>query len=325
MISNIIQRDEILDNYTVNDESILICCVSFESRSIEIEKKVYLKANRLFAFYLEEYEETVDNINSLKELYGSKINLIKLSLQNPIYSYSEISKAIIEAMASGLNIIVDITTFTHETLLMLLYCFYKYKYEDITFVYLGAQDYSLGLPIDKKWLSKGCKEIRNVLGYPGELNISMPTCLTVLTGYENERAIGSINEIDAESNIVGNGMANSQHVTATNHFKTMEHFKELYGSLLSTRKNVQFFDFSPKNLSAVITELKKQIDGNLGYNHVIVPLNTKISTLAVGLYALKNRHVQICYALPEIYNVTGYSLAGEKMIECKINLQKYQI
>lgn len=325
MISNFVQRDDILSNYTVNSETILICCVSFESRSIEIEKHVQSKVNRLIAFYLDEYEETISNIKQLEKFYGSKVNIIKLSLIDPIYSYYQIIEVVKEVVASRLNIVVDITTFTHETLLMLLYCFYKRKYEDITFVYLGAQDYSLGLPVDKKWLSKGCKEIRNVLGFAGDLSISMPTCLTILTGYENERAIGSINEIDAESNIVGNGMAGSQHVTATNHSKTMEHFKQLYGSLLSTRKNVQFFDFSPKNISAVISELKKQINGNSGYNHVIVPLNTKISTLAVGFYALKNRHVQICYPLPELYNVAGYSSAGDKIIECKINLQKYQI
>ena len=46
-------------------------------------------------------------------------------------------------------------------------------------------------------------------------------------------------------------------------------------------------------------------------NTVMAAMNTKISTLAVGLYALQNPEVQVSYAQADVYNYERYSEAAD--------------
>ena len=67
------------------------------------------------------------------------------------------------------------------------------------------------------------------------------------------------------------------------------------------------FEFSCSDIVKTVDQLNMIIEDNKGKNTIIVPLNTKLSTLAAGVVALKNEDVQICYSVPEMYNTAGYS------------------
>ena len=78
----------------------------------------------------------------------------------------------------------------------------------------------------------------------------------------------------------------------------------------STQLMVDTFEFSVKDIDSTMTILNEQIRKSNEYNHIIVPLNTKTSTLATGLVALEHPEIQICYAEPEAYNIDNYSEPG---------------
>ena len=46
-------------------------------------------------------------------------------------------------------------------------------------------------------------------------------------------------------------------------------------------------------------------------NHVIAPMNTKISTIASALLALADDEIQLCYAQAALYNYENYSIPGD--------------
>ena len=48
------------------------------------------------------------------------------------------------------------------------------------------------------------------------------------------------------------------------------------------------------------------------FNYIIVPLNTKISTVAVSLTSMNNSALHVCYAEPETSNFSAYSEPDDK-------------
>ena len=218
--------------------------------------------------------------------------------------------------------IIDISTFTHEMLLILIRIIYnnKERFKKITCIYVGASEYSIGDPLEMKWLSKGCKDIRSVIGYPGRLIPGKPNCLIVLVGFEHERAINMINRMDPERILLGNGITRKDHIISESHLAPMLFFQKLLSDLLASRNGIDSFEFSSRDVITTIDSLQKQIELNVGYNNIIVPLNSKISTIAVALVAFKNPDIQVCYAEPVTYNYDSYSSPDDYMTIFDIDL-----
>jgi len=307
-----------LTNILKIENSALICCSSFEERSTVIpsilKEKIF---NFVFLFKNENLQSNKINENALfiKESYNyASIEITRTD--DPLLT-SNIIRNIISILIQNKikNVIIDITTFTHEMLLMLLMNLYKNRiyFDNIQYLYLGAKDYSINENIDEKWLSKGCKKIRNVIGYPGKLIPGIPICLTVLVGYEHERAAIMIEEMDPEYLILGKGKPSDDSLTNPSHKAPMLHFQNILENFLSRRIETSSFEFSCSILESTYKKLKEVIETNKKFNHIIIPLNTKISTLAAGIVALENTNIQICYSEPEIYNFDGYSTSDENV------------
>lgn len=308
MINKYNQENLCLTDIKTKNDCIFVCCASFEERSTSFAMQIDSKSVlHCYAFFLDGYEKTLNSIKTLQDKYEEKIDVIQLCKSDIFSTYKEITRVITKIREYDFSeLIVDISTFTHETLLVLLHIINKSSLT-VKFVYLGANKYSIGDDNEHKWLSKGCKNIRNILGYPGMLNPNWPICLTVLVGFEHERAMGLIYDMDPELIMLGNGITEKNHVTAEEHIAPMKFFEDMYNSLLISRTSVNSFSFSAKDLDLTINEIKKTVLGTKRYNHVIAPLNTKISTLAIGILALEHPEIQVCYAEPEIYNVNEYS------------------
>ena len=301
---------------------VLFTCASFEKRSVHTLKAFnHKELDWVYIFTTQISQLAVDNCLEMQSFCEKKFNLYPLINGNPLSYSKAFNDAVNEAIArQQTKLCIDISTFTHEMLLILLSIVNKRQneFECIEFIYLGAKDYSIGDSHDLKWLSKGCKEIRSVLGYPGLLSPKKQICLIVLVGYEYERAISLINEMEPDKIVIGYGKIEAGHVLSSNHIEPMRHFENIHKTWLASRSNIDKFDFSVKDVESTINAIEEKIKEDDQYDYIIVPMNTKTSTLAVGLLALENKTIQVSYAEPEMYNIENYSLPGEQIVIYKL-------
>jgi hypothetical protein len=317
MICERIKTFELIDKLKI-EESVLLCCSSFEERSLVIPNlfsKYGLK--NIYIFNNENLHSNIEkNTLLINGYYDNNAFITNTKIDDPLLTTSKIKDVISSLVKNNQKkIIIDVTTFTHEMLLILLMGIYKNRnhFNKVQYLYLGAKDYSINEEIEKKWLSKGCKRIRSVFGYPGKLIPGNPICLTVLVGYEHERAAIMIEEIDPEYLLLGKGLPSDNSLTNPSHKAPMIHFQNTLDNFLSRRNETNSFDFSCSELEPTYIKIKEEINKYRNANHIIVPLNTKISTLAAGILAIKNPSIQVCYSEPETYNFDGYSKESDNV------------
>ncbi|MCL2311142.1 MAG: hypothetical protein FWC41_01445 [Firmicutes bacterium] len=307
-------------NHSIPDNIAFFCCASFEERcksiSLAINKS---KVNCAYIFYDSNY--TSDAVVSEISEYLPNCEIKQLNMKNPIEVADIFAKAIEKIQISGIeNIVIDITTFTHEWLLILLKIVHSYKnaFKQIRCMYTGAQDYGgASVSSEQKWLSKGCKDVRNVLGYPGILRPSEKNCLIVLAGFELERATRLIELVEPDKIVIGNGI-DPTNVSLTD---TMTFFRKKFDDWKKEYKhrNCKNFDFSCKDIFSTVKEIEKIVNTDPTDNYIVVPLNTKLSTIAAALVAFQNPKIQLCYSIPEEYNVKNYSIPGNKITVFDLN------
>ena len=76
--------------------------------------------------------------------------------------------------------------------------------------------------------------------------------------------------------------------------------------------HVEEFVFSCYDAVAAERAIGSVVAESEGYNTILAPMNTKISTLGAGRLALRDGAVQICYAQADIYNFRRYSTPGSE-------------
>ena len=219
-------------------------------------------------------------------------------------SFSKIFE-IISKIEDNFSLLIDITTFRREELLVLLKKISGLESKILQSTYFL---YSLASSMGS-WLSNNVRDLRPIIGYPGEINNYNPTHLIILAGIEDHRAKAAIEAYEPKS--ISLGMVPQSEATS----------EVIYERNLSLRNYLKRhfdqvsleFDFSATDPCAVKETLKKIVADLPDYNVVIAPLNTKLSTLGVGAFAIENPKVQLCYAEVEVYNSGDYSEAGNKV------------
>jgi hypothetical protein len=169
--------------------------------------------------------------------------------------------------------------------------------------YNGAKEYSYNESVaEKKWLSKGVKKIRSILGYPGLLDPSKKNHLIVLFGFERERTKRLIDmfEYDLVSLAFGGkGVSISEDHQVLN--------EKRHEELLILYPNARKFEISLIDAIDTKQQLLAYMSDFSEYNTVIAPMNNKISTVGAGLAAIENPEIQLCYVTANQYNLQGYS------------------
>jgi hypothetical protein len=270
---------------------LFICCASFETRCLSIASS--LKAVKI-AHKIVCFNDSSDelgakfkaNKTTLLKLFGGKPFEAPLRLNDPIFVADSIVKQLSSIPTGQVSTcVVDITTFTHEALLILLKILaikFNRSTCDISFVYAAANDYSVDEPImSKKWLTRGVGSVRSILGYASELNPTKATHLVILLGFEKERAKKLIDVFEPAKISLGLG----RKLTSVNegHFITSRvNFK----SLAIREEEAETFNFSCTNPDQTKKDLNKHIAKYPEYNTIIATLNTKLSTLGAGLYSM---------------------------------------
>ena len=131
-------------NTKLPDKFVLLCFASFEQRSITVplslENKQICKA---FVFK----SLNIDNEGSFIKICDKIPNneVVELDLNNPINVARALTKVIKDISdLENTSLVIDISTFTHETLAMLLKLVTdnRTEFASVFFVYNGASDYS---------------------------------------------------------------------------------------------------------------------------------------------------------------------------------------
>lgn len=284
----------------LGEVSCFIGCLSFEDRCVSIMNSLELnKISNVILFYNKEF--AVETLR-YREKAPDKASFFELSTFDPIVTTDALIEAV-RSISPSDKVVIDITTFTRESLLILLRVleFTKCDVGSVSLLYTPASF------MNEDWLSHGVLKFRSVIGYPGGLSPDKQLHLVVMTGFEVERARKLIDEYEPAKISIGIGDENES--INRNLYKRNKRFVEQLSNYYSD--TVEHFSFSLKDPYLAKESLRKHINKYPGYNTVIAPMNNKVSTIAAGLYGIENEDVQLCYAQAEEYNIQNYSTAAD--------------
>ena len=294
----------------VGQIDLFICSASFEERSCSIAKNIDVRRiKKVLIAENENHSELHGKIpSSLKRIFGNKSEMVMLDTTNPLKTEDNLRLALFTffSESSLKRIVVDITTFTHESLLILLNLLKsQLRACNVECLYLNAEEYSLGDEGQDKWLSKGVGEVRSVIGFPGEFAPSRKLHLIMLVGFEHDRAAELIRRY--EPSIISLGYGQTTEEGAERHSGLN---KQRFEMVKAIHGYAQEFSFSCYDPLMTKKTIETQISRAPGFNVIIAPMNTKLSTVGTALVAFANESIQLCYAQAHSYNYEHYSKPG---------------
>ena len=267
-------------------------------------KRALVAVNRTFGSRLDENE------GWFGEVLGDRIKRLEVFSHDPVSTLLNVQQAVHQLLElNPRSVVVDITTFTRESLIMLIDALDQHRKRDtrITFIYATASEYSIGsLPDSSPWLSTGVRHVRPVLGFTGQMLPSRDTHMIIMVGFEDERALELIRW--CEPTYVSLGVCDPSEPGTQSHQATNE---QRLSRLRSVLPNVSEFRFPGYDASGTEAALRAQIGEFRDCNVVIAPMNTKISTVGTAFLALRDQSIQLCYANPYFYNFDNYSQPGD--------------
>lgn len=293
--------------------ALFISMASFEARCFSILEAFKHPPEHCFFFKnIAAGSLAEKNLARMIGLAVDRNTVIDLDLDSPITAADAFARAMGSEIAASSDgaIFIDTTTFTHEQLLILLRVMDQFRLKRKIFMgYTGAETYSTNTDIEHVWLSRGVAQIRSVLGYPGSFAPSKKLHLIVLVGFEHERAAAVIEQFEPARLTLMRGDPTQS--VSSDHYATNKRFFDELTSFVErtqlTQSDVEACYFScidPFSARDTVLKLAAKSDD---YNIVVCPMNTKISTIGVGLAALQNERIQIAYARAIEYNEAGYS------------------
>lgn len=305
--------DSLAHVLNVDQIDVFIGAASFEDRcmsiwtsldSVDIRRSI-ITVNRTFDAVVRERQSW------FAQQKRHQVEFLDVFTHNPVRSLLNIEDSVSNALRSiPRYVLVDITSFTREALLMLLRVLHERLLPEsrVDLVYATADRYSTDSNSDhSRWLSDGIRDIRPVLGYPGLTVPSRETHMIVMVGFEDERALEMI--LACEPRHVSLGVCDPTQPDATPHQSAN---LESLARLRSVLPDVNEFRFRGYSVADTEEALAGQAGEYADCNIVIAPMNTKISTVGAAVFALRNESIQLCYAAPYFYNFDHYSSPGDK-------------
>ena len=304
-----------INQEVIGPYDLFICSSSFEDRCKSIASHIDVsRINRAFIVSNMNLLEYIGkNKNDLEKLFAEKGHSVEVSTLDPLMTADNLQSALTDAIKIGSTdrILLDVTTFTHESLLILLRLLRMHcPTSIITVGYTNAAEYSIGNDVKHKWLSRGIEGIRSVLGYPGKVIPSRKTHLIIIVGYEHERAAGLIEALEPHSIALGYGRSGT--ATTDKNKDANERYMGLVNQMAASYSKVCTFEIPCNNPYGTSKEISHQISFAEGMNVLIAPMNNKLSTIGVAHAVFNNEDVQLCYAQALRYNYFNYSRSGNQ-------------
>lgn len=297
---------------------VLVCCASYEGRCLSLPRALadIVGGRVIVAWHENMVTQVSSNRDALVELFGDRGLSTGLDGTDPIKTADAIGRDVREAMRGCADrprrLFIDTTTFTHESLLILIRTLQTVlRADDVALMgYAGASDYDPGHDDDEKWLSIGVDEVRSVLGYSGKILPSRKSHLVVLVGFEHERATKLVETFEPNRLSLGYGKPGT--ATGAKHQAANKRFHQLVADMVAKYAPVESFEFACNNpwqsKAAVLERVRLHSEDNV----IVAPMNTKVSTVGCAMAAFEHQAIQLCYAQPARYNYANYSTPGDK-------------
>lgn len=299
-----------LSNHLGQNIDLYICSSSFEERCFTLAKEVgvNIKPKESLVFYNEnEYQEIINNGEKLGVLLNIEpSNVISLNSDKQIQNAIKINDVLDLKLRNNVEtILLDTTTFTHETLLVIfrLLCFKKSSFKNLFITYVGAKNYSVNeTELNEKWLSAGISEIRTIMGYPGVNSPARKNHLVVLFGFEFNRTNSLIDHLQFDKVSLGFGKVTNS-ISSKHYELNRKRHSDLMENYIHAKKFELDLTDPFKAKECIESYLSEYTDDNI----VLAPMNNKLSTIGASLVAIENPKIQLIYAKAIEYNVSGYS------------------
>lgn len=290
---------------------VFICSASFESRCLSIPKKICKKHfQRVMISQNKDGSESLKkNAQEICSLFKDMTTILEIDLSDPLSFADLFSKELKTIKSKKISVLIDITAFTHETLLVALKLLYLNKsVSSITCVYCNAAAYCPNVEMKNKWLSQGSKPVHSILGYPGILLPSQKNHLILIVGYEYRRAFDLISLVEPSS--ITLVYANSDNSLTEKDREANAFFEGLVGEMAFEYRNVEHLQLPCNHPAAMAEDLKKLYEKHSDKNIIVIPMNNKMSTIGVFLSVLGCENICVSYAQAIVYNEENYSSPG---------------
>lgn len=318
-MNNVIPASAALGDVLPRPLDVFICSASFEDRCLVVPKMVERSdtvGSVIVCHSVDHLSAVRGNLGMLNAMFSNSLGC-QLSSNDPIASAEEFKRTLGRSFErqEARYIAVDITTFTRESLLILLRCLVEFMEpgDALVGLYNRAATYE-GEGKEDQWLSRGVREIRSVLGYPGDFMPTQRTHLVILAGFEDDRAFRIATEVEPTvlslglpSPVRGHAAEHSTKMTARRDRWLAQ--KDRWLPYLGSRMHE--FHFHGYSIEECMAAIRETVDREKEMNTILAAMNTKMSTVAAGVFALHNPEVQISYAQAEVYNYDQYSTAAD--------------
>ena len=310
-----VTRDELIGQFQHRGIG-LVSCLSFEKRSLVVpELLVGTRLRRWLCIINEDIEtdisEAQEQAAALAAIAGISIEFLNASKRDPVILADSMARAA-TIVADDLTWIADITTMTHEMLFIIVAAADEIvePWKNLDLVYNVAAQYSGDDETHSKWISRGIREVRSVIGYPGSWSPGEPTTLLALPGFDTERMRRLVEDVEPDRLIVGIACP-----TGNRYPWSAEKNRLIAQKLLSTRDG-HTFDYPALNPLAAIDAVVAQAR-DLSGNVLLAPLNSKISSVAIAALARRRSDWQVCYAPALVYN-PDYATPSDAFVTCSL-------
>ena len=284
----------------------LVAAASFEERSLVTTRKflsgIGEPGDVHLANVIEDNVQHEENVDAFRELTIEAIDPLDRFDSRTLWSWAWKT---IGAAPPG-DIAVDITCFPRELLGMLLFAIslMRRKFVNVTVDYIAAPEggyatQNTELEESARWLSKGVRDIRSIVGFPGDFSGEKVGHLIALAGHEKERMLEIAEYVEPRKLSIGSGVIGSSTTTGAD-----EYSRRVVQSLRSrvpvpTVKRIGFRSDSVDDVYQRLLE----VGLDFGKENVsLAAMNTKLSFVGAALFALHERRVRVVYAVPEKYN-----------------------
>ena len=300
-------------------DDLFMSCISYEPRTLGVLKKLakdYKADSGLFVINekFERFIKVQENKQAIRDIlanssYFNHSAYLSSSIDNPIKVIIEIDKILKKRFANRqrINITFDITTFPRGQLLTLIYYIRHLSATgSLRILYVSPENYG-------KWLSEGYKYSMIPPFFEGPPTFEKKTALFILTGFEYDRAVSLIDDLEPVALIIGRPKPG-----------TSDRFRDaselIIKKLRRTRRIFRKIYDMPANDPFLCKDCLEEImqEHSQSYDFFVSVMGTKLEVLGTYLaYEAReqNPNFRIIYPIPLIYNIGGYSTGCRDIYE----------
>jgi hypothetical protein len=301
---------------------LFVCSASFEERCLGIPQAIAeLHPSRVLICENRNHIELHgEHPEILRDLFKTRSSMVFGDTSNPLRTADALQDGF--KLCAGMTVrtvVVDVTAFTHEGLLILLRLL-PLSFPTATFHlgYTRAAEYSVGDPPESKWLSRGVSDVRPVLGYAGEFVPWRPLHLILLGGFESDRALELIRTLEPTHISLGfarGGEHNDEFDVLAR--RNVDQIKAICGG-------ANEFAFDPYDPASARLGIGERARAIAGVNVAVAPMSTKLSTIGAALAATEDESIQLCYPQAVLYNYRRYSRPSDSAFLVELKARELQ-